>query len=524
MPLPAHSPVSEAPPVEPDHPLHNSSPDPSWGPSLGPSLDPPTPEAWQELRSLGHRMLDDLFDGLTTLREQPAWRPLPEQSATALAGPLPVESRPAADVYRQLVDHLVPYTIGNRHPRAWGWVRGTGTPLAMLADMLASGLNAHVAGGNQAPVVVEATCLRWLVELMGMPPESSGVLTTGATMANLLGLAVGRQAKAGFDIRQQGLQSGHPQLLVYGSTETHSWAQKAVELMGLGRDAYRRIPVTAAHRVDIEQLQLQIERDIAAGHRPAVVIANCGTVNTGAIDDLPALATLCRQYDLWFHVDGAFGALLRLTEEYAHLVRGIEQADSLAFDLHKWVYLPFEIGCVLVRDPEQHIATFATHASYLEEAEGGIMAGGLPFADRGVELTRGFRALKLWMSLQVHGTAVYGQIISRNMAQAAHLEALIHASPHLELAAPRPTNVVCFRYRHPDLDDTALNALNRRLVIELQESGRYIVSGTTLESATSLDGVYALRVAITNHRSRMDDFTALAEDCVRFGDQLAAQP
>ena len=500
MPLPAHSSVS---PV-----LDSFS-------QL--TLDPPTPEAWQELRALGHRMLDDIFDNLATLREQPAWRPLPEESATALAAPVPIKGRPAAQVYRALAEHLVPYTIGNRHPRAWGWVRGTGTPLAVLADMLASGLNAHVAGGHQAPVVMEATCIRWLAELMGMPPESSGVLTTGGTMANVLGLAVGRHAKAGYDIRKHGLQGcSHPQLLVYGSTETHSWALKAVELMGLGRDAYRRIAVNASQQIDLQQLEQQIEQDRAAGHRPAVIIANCGTVNTGAIDDLPALAALCRKHDLWFHIDGAFGALLRFTREHAPLVRGIEQADSLAFDLHKWVYLPFEIGCVLVRDPKLHSDTFATQASYLEEAESGIMAGGLPFADRGVELTRGFRALKLWMSMQVHGVETYAALIAQNMAQAAYLEKLIHASPRLELLAPRPTNVVCFRYRNPQMDDDALNALNRRLVIELQESGRYIVSSTTF------NGHYALRVAITNHRSRMEDFAALAEDCVRFGDKLAA--
>jgi aromatic-L-amino-acid/L-tryptophan decarboxylase len=500
MPLPAHSSASPA--------LDSLS-------QL--TLDPPTPEAWQELRALGHRMLDDVFDNLATLREQPAWQPLPEASATALTAPLPSKGRPADEVYRTLAEHVVPYTNGNRHPRAWGWVRGTGTPLAVLADMLASGLNAHVAGGHQAPVVVEATCLRWLAELMGMPPESSGLLTTGATMANIVGLAVGRHANAGYDIRKHGLQGCvHPQLLVYGSTETHSWVLKAVELMGLGRAAYRRIPVTDSHQIDLQELEQQIEQDRADGHRPAVMIANCGTVNTGAIDALEAIAQLCRKYDLWFHVDGAFGALLRLTREYAHLVRGIEQADSLAFDLHKWVYLPFEIGCILVRDPKLHTATFATQASYLEEAEGGIMAGGLPFADRGVELTRGFRALKLWMSLQVHGVETIAALIAQNMAQAAYLEELIHAAPRLELLAPRPTNVVCFRYCNSQMDDDALNALNRRLLIELQESGRYIVSSTVL------DGRYALRVAITNHRSRMEDFAALAEDCVSFGDRLAS--
>ena len=498
MPLPVPSSASEA--------VDNSQPA---------SLDPATPQEWQELRELGHRMLDDIFDNLATLREQPAWRPLPEASARALASPLPMRGRPAAKVYRKLTEHLVPYTIGNRHPRAWGWVRGTGTPVAMLADMLASGLNAHVAGGHQAPVVMETTCIRWLAELMGMPAESSGVLTTGGTMANLLGLVVGRHAQAGYDIRKHGLQGcAHPQLLVYGSTETHSWALKAVELMGLGRDAYRRIPVTHEHNVDLDQLELQIRKDKDAGHRPAVVIANCGTVNTGAIDDLPALASLCRKYRLWFHVDGAFGALLRFTKEFAELVRGIEQADSLAFDLHKWVYLPFEIGCVLVRDPKQHTDAFATQASYLEEAEGGIMAGGLPFADRGVELTRGFRALKLWMSLQVHGVDTFARLIGQNMGQAAYLEELINASPRLEMMAPRPTNVVCFRYRCPELDEEALDALNRQLVITLQESGRYIVSSTVL------NGLYALRVAITNHRSRMEDFAALAADCIGFGDQL----
>lgn len=492
-----------------------ATPDPH--PADVPTLDPPTPEAWQQLRTLGHRMLDDMLDDLASLRDQPAWRPLPAASANALTTPLPLAGSSPEDVYRTFAQHVKPYTIGNRHPRAWGWVRGTGTPLAMLADMLASGLNAHMAGGEQAPAVIEEQCLRWLGNLMGMPPETSGVLTSGATMANLLGLAVGRHARAGYDVRRHGLQSGQPTLLVYGSTETHSWATKAVELMGLGRDAYRQIPVTASHTIDLPQLQLQIEQDRAAGHRPTVLIANCGTVNTGAIDDLPALAELCRQQNLWFHVDGAFGALLRLSPQHAPLVRGIEQADSLAFDLHKWMFLPFEIGCVLVRDPALHTSAFATRASYLEEAEGGIMAGGLPFADRGLELTRSFRALKLWMTLQVHGINAIADLIAANMAHAAHLESLIHAAPRLELAAPRPTNVVCFRYQRDSLEPAAIDALNRRLVIELQNSGLYIVSGT------EIGGRFAIRLAITNHRSRMGDFDALARDCVRLGDQLAEQ-
>ena len=461
-------------------------------------------------------MLDDMLDHLANLRQEPAWQPVPASTVTALDEPVPFEPGSAEAVYQAFCEHIQPYTNGNRHPRAWGWVRGTGTPLAMLADMLASGINAHMAGGNQAPALVEEQCLRWLAQLMGMPPETSGLLTSGGSMANLIGLAVARHAKAGFDVRQDGLQSAHPQLLVYGSTETHSWAQKAVELFGLGSDSYRRIPVDDAHRINLDQLRAQISADEAAGHRPIAIIANCGTVNTGAIDDLPALATLCRDHDLWFHVDGAFGALLQLTPRYRHLVQGMELADSLAFDLHKWIYLPFEIGCVLVRDPQAHTAAFATRASYLEEAEGGIMAGGLPFADRGIELTRSFKALKLWMSLKVHGVSTYAALIEQNMAQAADLESLIRAHAHLELLAPRAMNVVCFRYLDDRLDQTALDRINRRLVVELQESGLYIVSGTVLE------GRYALRIANTNHRSRMDDFDSLVVDVVRFGDRLAS--
>jgi glutamate/tyrosine decarboxylase-like PLP-dependent enzyme len=334
-------------------------------------------------------------------------------------------------------------------------------------------------------------------------------------MANLLGLAGGRHAKAGYDVRREGMQGSPARMLVYGSSETHSWAAKAVDLMGLGQRSYRRIAVDSGFRIDLSALETQIERDRAAGHRPALLIANCGTVNTGAIDDLPALASLCRRHDLWFHVDGAFGALLRLAPRFSSLVRGLEQADSLAFDLHKWVYLPFEIGCVLVRDPALHTAAFRAEATYLQETEGGIMAGGLPFADRGIELTRGFRALRLWMSLQVHGTDAYAALIAQNMEQAAYLESLVRRTARLELMAPRPANVVCFRYRRPGLAEEAVSALNRRLAVALQESGLYIVSGTVL------GGRSVLRAAITNHRSRMDDFTALAADCVRFGDRLS---
>jgi len=481
------------------------------------TLDPENPEDWERLRALGHRMIDDMFEHLSTLREQPAWQPLPIEVAAALREPLPRRSTPAEAVYEQFLEQILPFTNGNRHPRAWGWVRGTGTPLAMLADMLASGANAHMAGGQQAPTLVEEQTLHWMAELLGMPPETTGLLTSGGTMSNLLGLAVARNTRAGFSVRQEGLQGEHPRLLIYCSTETHSWIQKAVELLGLGVQSLRRIPVRDDYKIDLGRLASQIDADLAAGGRPLAVVGNCGTVNTGAIDDLNALADLCDQRHLWFHVDGAFGALLKLAPSCAPLVEGLERVDSVAFDLHKWMYLPFEIGCLLVRDPQSHVDAFATRANYLQESERGITAGGFIFADRGVELTRGFKALKLWMSLKTHGADAFGALIEQNVAQAQHLAEAVSSHPELELAAPRTMNIVCFRYVPPDrrLPDTDLNDLNRELVLRLQESGKHVVSGTVL------GGRYTIRMANTNHRSRMEDFDALVHDCVEFGRAIA---
>ena len=473
------------------------------------------PENWDELRTLGHRMLDDMFEHLETLRGQPAWQPVPAEVRQALDEPLPRGSQPVESVYQEFVTNIVPYTSGNRHPRAWGWVRGNGTPLAMLAEMLAAGINSHCGGGNQSPTLVEEQVLEWLREIMGMPQGTSGLLTSGGTMANLIGLAVARHAKAGFDIRKDGLQGVPARLTVYCSAETHMWAQKSMELLGLGSRSLRRIAVDAESRIDIAGLRKQIAQDKAEGLHPIAVIGNAGTVNTGSVDDLIALRQLCDEEALWLHVDGAFGALLKLSPKYRHLVRGAELADSLAFDLHKWMYLPFEVGCLLVRDAEMHRAAFATPASYLEGAERGMLAGGMTFSDRGIELTRGFKALKVWMSLKAHGVDAYTALIEQNMEQAAHLADRVDKHAELESLSLRQMNIVCFRYRPTaPMSDEELNGLNREIVLRLQESGEFVVSGTVL------DGKYAIRVANTNHRSRLEDFDALADAVIARGQRL----
>jgi aromatic-L-amino-acid/L-tryptophan decarboxylase len=351
---------------------------------------------------------------------------------------------------------------------------------------------------------------------MGMPQESSGVLVSGGTIANLIGLAVARHAKAGFDVREHGLQSyPGPRLVFYASAETHGWCRKAAELLGLGNSTFRRVPTGGDFRMDVAALRTLIDSDRCEKMKPFCVVGNAGTINTGALDDLRAIARVCRAENLWFHVDGAFGALARLSPQLRARVAGIEEADSLAFDLHKWMYLPFEVGCVLVRDAQAHRGAFALHQAYFGEFTRGVIAGGLPFAERGIELTRSFRALKVWMSLQAHGVKQFARLIEQNVAQACYLAKLIQSHPSLELLADVPLNVVCFRYRPPDCSEDLLNEVNKELLMRLQESGIAVVS------STMLNGKFALRAAITNHRSRREDFEILVEAVTKIGTDVA---
>lgn len=472
------------------------------------SLDP---DDWEAFRALAHRMVDDTLDHLAGLRGDPAWREMPPAVRSGFREPLPLQGEGEEAVYRDYLERVRPYPNGNLGPRFWGWVQGNGTPLASMAEMLASALNPHLAGFDQAPALVEEQVIAWLRELMGFPPEASGLLVSSGTMGNLLGVAVARGAAGGATLRERGMRALDRPLVFYGSRETHGWAGKAAELLGLGRDAFRALPTGAGYRLDLDALRSALRDDRAAGHHPFCVVATAGTVNTGAVDDLEAVADLCAAERLWLHVDGAFGAFARLSPETSALVRGLERADSLAFDLHKWGYLPFEAACLLVRDAEAHRDTFRMRASYLAQTTRGVAAGGLPFAELGIDLTRSFRALKVWMSLRAYGVEKLGRLIAQNVRQARHLAALVEAHPELELLAPVTLNVVCFRWAPPGVPAERLDEANREILIRLQEEGIAVPSGTLVE------GRYAIRVANVNHRSRREDFELLAESVARIG-------
>ena len=480
-------------------------------PGLEETLDP---EDWSALRQLGHRMVDDMLEHLRTVRERPAWQRPTDDARAGLHEPLPRAGQGEERAYADFREHVLPFATGNIHPRFWGWVMGTGTPFTALAEMLAAGLNPNVGGFDDGASLVEDQVLDWFKEVMGLPAEASGLFVSGGSMANLVGLAVARHARAPFDVRQKGQGASPQPMTVYASSEVHSSVPKTMELLGLGRDALRLVAVDSEYRIDLADLERKVQEDRRAGALPIALVGSAGTVNTGAIDDLTALAAFARRERLHFHVDGAIGALAALSPELRPLLRGMEEADSLAFDPHKWGHFPYEAGCVLVRDPAAHRAALSTAAAYTAPLHGGLASRNERFADRGPQLSRGFKALKVWMGMKAAGTDRLGRLIRQNVEQAVHLAALVRKEGELELLAEGPLNIVCFRYRATGAVKD-LDGLNRAVLVELQESGVAVPSGTVL------GGRFAIRVCINNHRTRRDDLQLLVKEVVQRGRALA---
>jgi glutamate/tyrosine decarboxylase-like PLP-dependent enzyme len=456
------------------------------------SLDPTD---WSAFRAEAHAALDACIDHLSTVAAGPVWRPVPDAVKAHFNTPIPRVGTPLDRLLAECTTAVMPYATGNLHPRFFGWVHGAGTPVGMVAEMIAATLNANVGGRDHGAIYVERQVIEWCREVFGLPEGTSGVLTVGTSMGSVIAIAAARG------------RAGDGDLTAYCSSQVHVALKKAFKLMGFTADALRAIPAEADFTLSPRKLADAITQDRAAGRKPFLVIGTAGTVNTGAFDDLTALADIAAREQLWFHVDGAFGAWAILSD--ANLVRGIERADSLAFDFHKWLSVPYDAGCVLIRDGAAHRAAFAEHPDYL--ARGRALAGADPWpSDLGIDLSRGNRALKIWMTLKHYGLDQLGRMIAKNCASARHLAARVARSEIFDVAAPVTLNICCFHLKGEggEADDRRI----AEIVAKLQESG------IAAPSTTRIAGRLCIRVAILNHRTEPKDLDLTlqaAEDIAR---------
>jgi glutamate/tyrosine decarboxylase-like PLP-dependent enzyme len=466
-----------------------------------------TPE---EFRELGYHAIDLLAANLASLPDAPARQPMSaHRRQQIMEQPLPTDGKDPAAILQAFAETVLPHPMGNASPHFFAWVNSPPAPIGVLAELLAAGMNPSVAGGDHAATYVEHAVLNWIKTLMGYPASAGAILASGGSVANLIALGVMRSVKAEGDVRADGFQTQSAPMVIYTSTQGHSCIEKAVETLGFGHDYLRKIPVDADLRMDVAKLKAQIDQDRTSGLRPVCVAASAGTVNTGAIDPLDQIADLCAAENLWFHVDGAYGGLGILAEQTDGLYKGIERADSLAVDPHKWMYIPVECGCVLVRDAQAMRNTYSLIPPYLRDDKA------LPwFSEFGIQQSRGFKALKLWMALQQIGEHGYRQLISRDITMARLLQEKIRLSTDFELLAAGSLSVTCFRYAPKNAEGQDLNALNKQLLEIVQREGQVFLSSTELQ------GTFALRACIVNFRTRESDLDMLLNVLAEAGQRV----
>jgi len=452
------------------------------------------PENWDDFRRQSHKALDAALDDLMRVRQNRVWRETPPEVLARLDDCAPETGLGLEQVLADFSQNIAPYGVGNRHPAFFGWAHGAGTPVGMVADMLAAGLNLNCGGRNHIGVALEQKIAAAMAEKFGFPKTASGLFVTGASQANFHGVVIARRAALGAEVRAKGVQAAP--LCAYASQEAHACVEQAMDLAGLGTDALRKIPTDSEGRIRLDALREAIAADRQAGLKPFLLVASAGTVNFGAFDPLNALADIAAAENLWLHVDGAFGALTVFSQKLKANLAGVERAHSLAFDFHKWAHVPYDAGFILVRDGAAQHAAFASPAAYLSRTETGLAKGETWPCDLGPDLSRGFRALKVWMTLRAYGLKTLGESMERNCAAAKKLAVLIDGSKDFERAAPVPLNIVCFRLKSGD------DVANRALVERLQ------VAGLAAPSLTRIAGRTAMRCAIFNHRTGAEDIDA----------------
>ncbi len=468
------------------------------------------PEDWEAIRLLYEEAVKDGLDYTRTIRERPVWQPTPNFMKEP--EPLPVNPSPVNEVYEQFRKHILPYGVGNLHPAFWGWVHGAGNLYGVLGDICAAFMNCNVGGRDHVAVYVERQVLAWFREVFGFPASASGILTSGTSMGTLIALTVARNTQAVGNVAKDGVAEAGKGLVGYCSTETHSSVSKAFQLLGLGEHSLRQVRTNGAFELDLDAFKQTIEEDKSAGLRPFCVVANAGTVNTGAIDNIEGVAEICKQNNLWLHVDGAFGGFAILLDEYKDRLCAIQEADSVAFDFHKWLQVPYDAGCVLIKDAIAHRASFSARKDYLQGASRGLASGEPWFCEFGPELSRSFRALKVWFTIKSCGMDALKNVICRNCLQALYLARLVEEHyPTLELMAQVSLNIVCFRYVPKKGDVDFVNDFNQQIVADLHETGKAV------PSTTIIGGKVAIRVALVNHRTEEADLNRLVQSVLLLG-------
>ena len=472
-----------------------------------------------DFRAAAHQAVDLIADYLATIRERPVYQPVPpDHREHLLAMPLPETGQDVGSLIATFEDEIMPWPMGNGHPRFFGWANSPPDPAGVIAELLATAFDPSCAGGDHAAIYLERCVTRWLAELVGFPLDGGiGLLTSGGSMASLTAIATARHTTAirdGWNDRDDGLQGDRPPLVMYLSTEGHTTMVKAAELLGIGNRQVRKVPVDSDLRMDVGALREMISADRAAGYRPFLVAASAGTVGIGAIDPFDALADLCAAEELWLHIDGALGAVGILDDRVADRYAGMDRADSLAIDPHKWLSVPVECGCILIRDATLARDTFSLVPEYLRTEENrGI--GGLPWlSEYGFQQTRGFRALKVWMTLAANGKAGLVATIRRHNDLARELASRVAAAPELELYAGPTLAIVCFRVRVPDGADG--DAFNQRVMEAVQSSGRAFVTQAVLE------GAFWLRASVMHYGTTEADLAALIEAVLDVASELAS--
>jgi glutamate/tyrosine decarboxylase-like PLP-dependent enzyme len=471
-----------------------------------------------EIKRVGYRVVDMIATYLTTLPERPVFQPCPpDLSERVLKGPLPQTGVGAAALLDEFAANVAAFPFGNGHPRFFGWVNSPPAIIGVFAEALAAAMNPSCAGGNHSAIYVERQFLEWFKKLLAFPEKGSmGLLVSGGSMASLTALAVARHVKLPA-VRKEGMQDLPRRAVAYMSVEGHTCIRKALELLGFGSDNIRAIPVDRSLKMQVPRLEEEIRRDLESGNLPVVVAASAGTASTGTIDPLRDIRDVCHRHGVWFHVDAAYGGPAVLTARYKNALSALKDADSLALDPHKWMYVPVEAGLSLVRHAAAMRDAFSLVPPYIRTEGNSAGVLGLPwFSEYGFQQTRGFRALKVWMALKFHGVDGYTAAIERDLALADRLAERVRQSGDLQLVIEPSLSIVCFRFAPVSLrnDEEKLNQFNKRLLEAVQLGGDAFLSSTTI------NGAFCLRVCVINHHSTEQDIDFLISHIKQTGARL----